>query len=184
MTHDLPDDFSHPTHHYDAVSNGTREDWLAEEGREGEALLHKCCADLGVNFAMALQIVAWAEENTEPRTSNLEPRNPDTARTLAALIKILEYLHKHPSQIHSFAVLYAFNMPLLDDVIGHHNPASYAASIGSSREAVNKVVKTVLREFDLKPRRGMRDAEACKNMSTARKKQLKVPAALANKKTI
>ena len=166
MSHEISDDFEHG-------SSGASPHHELSDGRDGEHLLNKCCADLGVNFAMALQIVAWAEENTEVRNQKSEVRSQDSARTMAALIKILEYLHRHPSVIHSFAVLYAFDMPLLDDIIGHHNPASFAALIGSSREAVNKVVKSVIREFGLKPRRGMRDAAACKNMSDARLKQLK-----------
>lgn len=145
------------------------------DGRDGELLLHKCCADLGVNLTVALQVIAWAEENiAAPRGTGIRARDQGHAVLMASIIKILEYVYRHPALTHIYAVIYAFGekSPLLDDVIGHLCPKEFAHKIRVEREAVNKAVLAVQAEFRLPPRRGQRGAGARKNMSRARLKQL------------
>jgi hypothetical protein len=166
MTHEIPDGFE--------FGDRSAEFADAPEGRDGEVLLHKCCADLGVNMAVALQIVAWAEENTEARSSKLGDRSKNTeqGRLMASVIKILEYLRRHPGAISVYAVCYVFDLPLLDDINGHLCPAEFAKSVNVSREAVNKEVLAAQKHFQLPPRRGQRSDRARKNMTTARLRQL------------
>lgn len=90
----------------------------------------------------------------------------------AAIIKILEYEYQHPALTDLFAVRYVFNDPLLDDIIGHLNPAQFAKRISVSKEAVNKAVLRAQKEFGLPIRDGQRGQDARENMRKKRLEQL------------
>lgn len=57
MNHEIPDQFDHEP---DAI-------WTGEDARDGEVMLRQCCADLGVNMAFAIELLAWADKNIPPR---------------------------------------------------------------------------------------------------------------------
>jgi hypothetical protein len=79
-------------------SRGGKQPW--EESQDGEALLHKCCAELGVNMAMAIQIVAWADENCQRSTFSAEMAN------VVELLKKQESKHR---QAWHFLISYQAN---------------------------------------------------------------------------
>jgi hypothetical protein len=95
------------------------------------------------------------------------------AKWKVGVLMVLEYVFKHPAMTDIFAALYIWDEPLLDDILGHLNPAQFAARIGVTREAVNKAVLRAQLYFKLPPRRGQRHPQARANMKQARMKQLK-----------
>jgi hypothetical protein len=94
------------------------------------------------------------------------------AQWQSKFIKILEYIFNHPTLPNIYAILYALNQPLLDDIVGNLNPTQFAGKLDVSREAINKPVLKVRKKFNLPPRANQRSDQARNRMKTARLKQL------------
>ena len=145
-----------------------------QAGRDGEALLHQCCAELGVNFATALQIVAWADENLPARKmegghggfSDLE--HSVSIEKFARLMVGFEN-----AWLGNRLLLYALNNPALDDVIRHGFPASFARKAGCTRANAIKLLGTIQKELGLPLRSGQKSPAAREKMRVQRNHQLK-----------
>lgn len=136
-------------------------------------LIENCCRECGIKPDAATTFILWYAENVLPQTggAGAVPTGDSTMRNVS-VIKILEYLKKHPGSISVYAVCYVFNLPLLDDINGHLCPAEFAKQIEVSREAVNKEVLAAQKFFGVPPRPGQRGKGARENMRKARIKQL------------
>lgn len=147
--------------------------------RELPALLEQCMAAAQLKAKEATQFILWFMESADLPRSELGHAEPgaagDMARMKACLLKIPRYVFMHPTPIRVFAILFALGeqVPFLDDIIGYKTPAGFAKEINVHREAVNKVVLEVQKEFGLPQRHGQRSLKARMNMHVARVKQLK-----------
>jgi hypothetical protein len=119
------------------------------------------------------EILDWLKDEGLLTAGGRPNRAHTPAEWQAAFTKILAYEFRHPALTDLYAARYVWGEPLLDDQLGHLNPAEFAARIGVSREAVNKAVLSAQKYFKLPPRRGQRDNNARKNMSMSRLNSLK-----------
>jgi hypothetical protein len=118
------------------------------------------------------EILDWLKDEGELSNAGQNRRSFSKAERQVLFIKTLEYIWRHPALTDIYAALYVWDEPLLDDIIGHYNPAEFAAKLGLSREATNNPVLRAQKYFKLPPRRGQRTKNARTNMSQARVKQL------------
>jgi len=119
------------------------------------------------------EILDWQREQGLLANASSPRRTFSGAQWQSAFIRILEYIFNHPSLPDIYAAVYIWDQPALDDILGHLNPAEFAARLGVSRQAINDPVLKAQKQFKLKPRRGQRGHDARANMRTARMKQLK-----------
>lgn len=144
------------------------------EGRDGEALLHQCCSDLGVNFATAVQIVAWADENLSAREREGGGGGFHAWQHSLSLEKLARLMVGFENaRLGNRLLLFALNHPALDDVIAHGYPASFARQFGCTRANAIKLLGYIQSELGLPIRPGQKSPHAREKMRTQRNQQLK-----------
>lgn len=145
-------------------------------GREGEALVHKLCADEAVSLDKALSLLAWFEENCAGAGAAVDWE----------ALRALEARHR---QAWHFLIAYQANQKTARDMqmatrvmalelgyntaAGARDVAELARSTGFKKATVNKCALNFQAKLGLPPRPGQRSADACENMTAARRKQLK-----------
>ena len=144
--------------------------------RSGEQMLHDCCRELGVNMAMALQIVAWADENF------------GGGQCQTASTETIQKLISRQRQAWHILVAYQANQKTVQDMImstrcmalemgyytvsGADNVAELARQLGIKKQTVNKCANSFQSKMGLPPRPGQRCEAARANMTEARIEQL------------
>jgi hypothetical protein len=150
----------------------------------GEELLHDCCRELGVNMAMAMQIVAWADERFGHRRNGNFP------------LEDLRALDSKQRQAWHILVSYQAGQKTLRDAqmstrvmalelgyttaAGADNVSDLARITGFSKQTLNKCDQIFQTKLGLPARPGQRNLTARKNMSLGRKRQLAEPIMLSH----
>lgn len=148
----------------------------AIDARDGEALIHKLCADEAVSFDKAVSLLAWFDENCRSGADL-----PEINQARAVDSKCRNAFH--------FLIAYSANQKTYAEVCmaqrvmamelgyttaaGADNVAGLAKLAGFKRATVNKCSMNFQAKLGLPIRPGQRSADACANMGKAREKQLK-----------
>ena len=136
--------------------------------QEGETLLHKCCADLGVSEPTAVEIVEWAQENVSSAKAVNGTHSAVGIEKFARLMVEFDNCW-----LGNRLLLYALNSSALDDVLGHKIPADFAREQDCTRANAIKLLKHIQRSLGLPVRKGQRGESTREKQSKTRKSQLK-----------
>ena len=137
--------------------------------RSGNAeLVQGLHVDFHLRTEICEELVDWFRE----RGMGGSRANMSESLMKVGLVKILEYMFKHPMLADLYAMLYVLDDPLMDDIVGHKCPSEFAKSIGVTKARINKAVMQAQQFFKLQPRAGQRKAEGRQAMTAARMKQL------------
>jgi len=145
---------------------------LVPTDRAGEELINKLCADLCINDSLAMEILAWADENI----SHCDIRPMDLKNLVihksVSIEKIARMLVGRKDNISCFirVLFWSLGDPALDEVLNHQYPAHWARQYGLSKYALTKMAETVQAQFNLPPRADQRNDKSRKKMSEVRKK--------------
>lgn len=146
----------------------------------GEELLHACCSNLGVNRAMAMAIIAWADEHMPSRSvDNDGTAGIEAVRRAFELIErgfdvLISYQSSqktaHEVRMSTRIMALALDFSL---AAGAKDPTEIARQCGLTKAAGQKCFDLFNSEkLKLPLRAGQRGAQARANMSAKRNEQL------------
>ena len=145
--------------------------------RSGEALLHDCCRELGVNMAMALQIYAWAEENfaqRRPAIGGLEELRKLNARHRLAWHILISYQANQKTYEEVCASTKVMALVLgFKTAAGAETIAEMERKTGIKKQTLNKPRIIFREKLGLPPEGDERCESARANMTESRTEQLK-----------
>ena len=141
---------------------------MTTEADINESWVQECARETGTSEGTVIDVLSWHEEHFPPEAQQTGIQHNIGIERFARVM-----MSYKKAWLGNRLLLWALDNRVIDDVLGHGYPSSFARQCDCTRANAIKLLKTIQSKLDLPLRKGQRKESSRQKMSNKRKTQLK-----------